>query len=157
VPGGVVPAQADPGPSGRDAKGFRFYLLDGDRIVHLLSGPQVQTEEQLGEALREVQEARWLPAKKVRLCVVADGAEWIWKPVQALFPQACQGLDSYHGAPYIHKVAKAHYGASLQGLEWAEATLTRLYLGHVSAVLGGRRRMQPTSDEAAQAIANGWE
>ena len=30
-------------------------------------------------------------------------------------------------------------------------------MGKVSAVLGGLRRMQPTSDEAAQAIANGWE
>ena len=32
--------------------------------------------------------------------------------------------------------------------------MTRLYLGKVSAVLGGLRRMQHTSDEAAQAIAN---
>jgi hypothetical protein len=134
-----------------------LYLLDGDRIVHLLSWHQVQTEEQLGEALREVKEARLLPAEKVRLCVVADGAEWIWKHVQAFFPQACQVLDYYHCAQDIHKVAKAQYGASLQGLEWAEATMTRLYLGNVSAVLGGLRRMQPTSDEAAQAIANGWE
>jgi hypothetical protein len=44
----------------------------------------------------------------------------------------------------------------LQGLEWAEATMTWLYLGRVSAVLGGLTRMQPTSTEAAQAITNGW-
>ena len=141
----------------RDAKGFRLYLLDGDRIVHLLSWHQVQTEEQLGEALQQVKDAGVIPEEKVRLCVVADGAEWIWKHVQALFPQACQVLDYYHCAQYIHKIAKAHYGTSLQGLEWAEATMTRLYVGKVSAVLGGLRRMQPTSDEAAQVIANGWE
>ena len=40
------------------------------------------------------------------------------------------------------KVAKAHYGASVQALEWVEATMTRLYLGKVGAVLGGLRRMQ---------------
>ena len=34
----------------RDAKGLRFYLLDGDRIVHVLSWHQVQNDEQLGEA-----------------------------------------------------------------------------------------------------------
>jgi hypothetical protein len=33
----------------REAKGFRFYLRDGERIVHVLSGHQVQTEEELGE------------------------------------------------------------------------------------------------------------
>ena len=41
----------------RDAKGFRFYLLDGERIVHLLSWHQVQNEEQLGEALKQVKQA----------------------------------------------------------------------------------------------------
>jgi hypothetical protein len=41
----------------RDAKGFRFYLLDGERIVHVLSWHQVHNEEQRGEALRHVKEA----------------------------------------------------------------------------------------------------
>ena len=35
--------------------------------------------------------------------------------------------------------------------------MTRLSLGKVSAVLGGLRRMQPTSDEAARVMTNGWE
>ena len=60
-------------------------------------------------------------------------------------------------AQYVLNIATAQYEASLQGLEWAEVTMTRLYVGKVSAVLGGLRRMQPTSDDAAQAIANGWE
>src|SRR5262245_46338606 len=34
----------------RDAKGLRFSLLDGERIVHGLSWHQVQSDEQLGEA-----------------------------------------------------------------------------------------------------------
>lgn len=59
----------------RDAKGFRFYLLDGERIVHLLSWHQGQDEEQLGEALKHVKEAGLMPAEQVRLCVVCDGAE----------------------------------------------------------------------------------
>ena len=65
-------------------------------------------------------------------------------------------LDYYHCAEYLHKVAKAQYGDSLQAQEWAEATLTRLYLGKVGQVLGGLRRMQPTSEEALKAIDNCW-
>jgi hypothetical protein len=141
----------------RDAKGFRFYLLDGDRIVHLLSWHQVQNEEQLGEALAQVKAAGLIPEAQVRLCVVADGASWIWKHVQALFPHARQVLDYYHCAEYLHGVAKAHYGSSLQALEWVEATMTRLYVGKVGAVLGGLRRMQAQSPEAAKAITNCWE
>lgn len=57
---------------------------------------------------------------------------------------------------YHHRVAKAHYGALVQACEWVEATMTRLYLGKVSAVLGGLKRMQAQSDEATKAIANCW-
>ena len=140
----------------RDANGFRFYLLDGERIVHVLSWHQVQTEEQLGEALKQIKEASLISEEQVRLCVVCDGAEWIWKHVQALFPHARQVLDYYHCAQYLHRVAKAHYGASVQAVEWVEATMTRLYLGKVSLVLGGLRRMQAQSEEAEKAIANCW-
>jgi Uncharacterised protein family (UPF0236) len=138
----------------RDAKGFRFYLMDGERIVHVLSWHQVQTEDQLGEALKQIKEAGVIPEDQVRLCVVADGASWIWKHVKALFPHARQVLDYYHCAEYIHKVAQAHYGASLHALEWAESTMTRLYLGKIGHVLGGLARMQATSAEAEKAIAN---
>jgi hypothetical protein len=140
----------------REAKGFRFYLLDGERIVHGLSWHQGQTEEELGEALQQVKDAGVIPEETVRLCVIGDGAEWIWKHVQALFPQACQVLDYYHCAEYLHKVAKAQYDDPVQAQEWAEATRTRLYLGKVGQVLGGLRRMRPTSDEARKAIDNCW-
>jgi hypothetical protein len=140
----------------REAKGFRFSLLDGERIVHVLSWHQVQTEAELGEALQQVKDAGVIPEETVRLCVIGDGAEWIWKHVQALFPQACQVLDYSHCSEYLHKVAKAQYGDSLRAQEWAEATLTRLYLGKGGQVLGGLRRMQPTSDEARKAIDNCW-
>ena len=141
----------------RDAKGFRFYLLDGDRIVHVLSWHQVQNDEQLGEALKQIKEAGLIPEEQVRLCVICDGAEWIWKHVQALFPRARQVLDYYHCAQYLHRVAKAHYSASVQAVEWVEATMTRLYLGKVSFVLGALRRMQAQSEEAEKAIANCWD
>jgi hypothetical protein len=139
-----------------EAKGFRFYLLDGDRIVHVLSWHQVQDESDLGQALQTIKEEGLIPAETVRLCVVGDGAEWIWKHVQALFPDACQVLDYYHCSEYLHRMASAQYGQTLQALEWVEATLTRLYMGQVGAVLGGLRRMQPTSADAAKALDNCW-
>jgi hypothetical protein len=77
----------------RDAKGFRFYLIDHERIVHLLSWHQVQNEEQLGDALKQVKGAGLIPEDQVRLCVVCDGASWMWKHVESLFPSAHQVLD----------------------------------------------------------------
>jgi len=140
----------------RDAKGFRLSLIDAERIVPLLSWHQVHNEEQLGAALQQVTEAGLIPQDQVRLCVVCDGASWIWKHVQALFPSARQVLDSYHWKESLHTVAKVQYASSERALEWVEAPLTRLYLGKVGWVLGGLRRMQPASEEARKALDNGW-
>jgi hypothetical protein len=97
-----------------------------------------------------------IPEDQVRLCVVCDGASWIWKHVESLFPRARQVLDYYHCKEYLHKVAKVQYDSPERALEWVEATLTRLYLGKVGWVLGGLRRMQPASEEALKAIDNCW-
>jgi hypothetical protein len=98
----------------RDAKGFRCSLRDGERIVHVLSWHQVHNEAQLGEALQQVKVAGVIPEEPVRLGVVCDGAEWIWTHVQALFPQARHVLDYDHCAQYLHRVAQAHDGSSVQ-------------------------------------------
>jgi hypothetical protein len=140
----------------RAAKGWRFYLLDGERIVPVLSWPQVPTDDDLGEALQQVKEAGVIPEDTVRLCVLGDGAEWRWKHGQALFPPAGQGLDDDHCSEYLHKVATAQYSAPLQAVEWVEATLTRLSMGKVGWVLGGLRRRQPTAEEALKAMDHCW-
>ncbi len=140
----------------RDAKGLRLSLLDGDRIVPLLSWHQVHNEAELGKALPQVKDAGWIPEDQVRLCVVCDGAPWIWQHAQSLFPHARHVLDSDHCTESLHKVAKAHSGASVQDVAGVEATMTRLSLGQVAAVLGGLRRMPAHAAEAAQAMASGW-
>jgi hypothetical protein len=137
----------------REAKGFRFYLVDDDRIVHLLSWHQIQDDEELFAALRQVKEAGLIPEEQVRLCVVADGAHWIWNGVQQLFPTAQEILDYYHCAEHIHTVAEVQYGEQPQrALEWVEATMARLFAGEVEGVIWGLQRMRPATPEAAAAI-----
>ena len=70
------------------SKGFRFYLLADDRIVQVPSWHQIHTDEEAAEALHQVKAAGLIPEEQVRLCVVADGARWIWKQAPALFPAA---------------------------------------------------------------------
>ncbi|MBI3301709.1 MAG: hypothetical protein HYZ72_06485 [Deltaproteobacteria bacterium] len=68
-------------------------MVDDDRIIHLLSWHQIQAHAELFAALRQVKEAGLIPAEQLRLCVVADGAQWIWQGVQQLFPAAEAILD----------------------------------------------------------------
>ena len=137
----------------REAKGFRFYLVDEDRIVHLISWHQVQTEEELGEALCQIKQAGLIPEEQVRLCAIGDGAPWIWKWVKKLFPSARQILDYYHCSGYLHAVADAQYGADpVRATEWLEATMARLFCNEGAGVIWGLQRMKPVSDEAETAI-----
>jgi len=122
----------------REAKGFRFYLVDDDRIVHLLSWHQIQDHEELFAALRQVKDAGLIPEDSLRLCVVAAGAQWIWQGVQQLFPTAAMILGYYHCAEHVYQVATAHYSDQPeQALEWVEAAMARLFAGEVTGVIGG--------------------
>jgi hypothetical protein len=58
-------------------------------------------------AVRQVKEAGLIPEEHLRLCVVADGAQWNWHGVQPLFPPAEQLLDYYPCAERVHQVAPA--------------------------------------------------
>jgi hypothetical protein len=137
----------------REAKGFRFYLVEDDRIIHLLSWHQSQDHEELFAALRQVKEVGLIPEDQLRLCVVADGAHWIWQGVQQLFPTAEMTLDYYHCAERVHQVATAHYSEQPeQALEWVEATMARRFAGEVAGGIWGLQRLRPASAQATAAI-----
>lgn len=135
----------------QEAKGFRIYLLSKDRIVHLASWHQIQNEEQFGKDLALV--ASRIPQDLVRIALLGDGADWLWKHMTACFPKGRQVLDYYHCVEHIYKVAKVQYGEkSRQGLEWVESTICRLFFAEVSNVIGGLRRMEPKNSEAKEEI-----
>jgi hypothetical protein len=138
---------------GREAQGFRCYLVDDDRSVHLLSWHQLQSDEELFAALPQVKDAGLIPEAEVRRCVGADGAPWLWHGVAQLFPTAREILDSYHCSQHVHAVAELQYGAgAASALEWVEATIARLFAGEVDGVLWGLQRMRPATATAAAAI-----
>jgi hypothetical protein len=138
----------------REAKGFRFYLIDGERIVQVLSWHQVPTDEELATALRQVKTAGVIPEAQVRLGVIADGARWIWKQTHELFPAAVEMLDYDHGSEPLSKVAAVPYVAPRERpYAWYEAALARLVWGEVASVIWGLQRRQPTEAQAATAIA----
>jgi hypothetical protein len=137
----------------KEAKGFRFYLVDQERIVHVLSWHQVQTDEEAAEALRQVKAAGLIPEDQVRLCVLGDGAKWIWNQVNTLFPTAVQILDSDHCREHVHQVGALQFvGDAVQEQEWVEAMMARLFWGYVDWAIEGLQRLQPRDPQAAEEI-----
>jgi hypothetical protein len=135
----------------QEAKGFRIYLLGEDRIVHVASWHQIQNEEQFGQDLALV--ASRIPQEGLRIGLLGDGADWLWKHMVACFPKGRQILDYYHCTEHIHKVAKLQYDEkSPKCLEWAESTITRLFYAEVDNVIRGLERMKPRDSLAEEEI-----
>jgi hypothetical protein len=63
--------------SWREAKGVRLYLLGQDqRVIHLASWHQIADKTALSTAIGVL--AARIPRDRVRIALVADGADWIW-------------------------------------------------------------------------------
>jgi Uncharacterised protein family (UPF0236) len=121
--------------------------------VPLLSWYQVCRDEDVGAALRRVQAAGVIPEAQGRLCVIGDGAKWIWNQVSALFPTAVQILDDYHCREQVHQVASLQFGDdAVQEQEWVEATRARLFWGDVHWAIEGLQALQPRDAQAAEEI-----
>lgn len=135
----------------REAKGFRLYLLRADgRIDPLASWHQIESAEQLGEDLKVA--ASRIPLDKVEVALVGDGAAWVWNTMSGAFPKAHQVLDRYHCCEHLWTVALLQQPNEETAQAWVDTTMARLSMGQVSHVLGGLRRTQPASPEAAVEI-----
>ena len=144
-------AKRGPG-SYQQAKGFRLYLLnEKDRIIHLASWHQIQEAKHFSEDLALV--AQRIPQDKVRIALLADGAEFLWTAMSRCFPDGRQILDFYHCAEHVHKVATAHYGeGTLHAREWAESILIRLSLGEPQRAMGILKCLKPKNATAREEI-----
>lgn len=111
--------------------------LDTDEV------PAVFTQRVLREASRR----RFTQAH--RTVVMGDGAPWIWKIAQELFPHALQIVDRFHVKQTLSTVAKAVYGTtSPQALHWARRRHEELDTGRFPDLLRAVRRHADTCDEA---------
>jgi len=161
IDGSHAPTRPEPsarkGPRGKgewkEVKGFRMYLLDDERIIHLISWHQIKKDKELAADLLQIKKSGLIPEEKLRICVIGDGAPWIWNRIQEVFPDAKQVLDYYHCSEYLYKTAQAQYGQnSQQAQEWVEATLTRLFSNNIDRIIAGIKRMKPSSAAAREQI-----
>ena len=144
--GAMVPIRTEPKNTPNcwmEAKGVRGYLLDDDKIVHLLSWHQVSSKSEFAAYLLEIKEKGIIPTDEVRLCFIGDGADWIWETVNAIFPECRQVLDYFHCSQHLFDFAKDRFGSgSVKGREWVEQTKVRLFHNSISDVINGLKRFK---------------
>jgi hypothetical protein len=101
--------------------------------------------------LREATRRRFTEAQ--RTVVLGDGAPWIWKIAQELFPRATQIVDRFHVKQHLSDVAKAIYGpASPKAQPWAQRRQEELDSGRLSDLLRALRLQADRCDEARKCL-----
>lgn len=69
------------------------------------------------------------------VCVIGDGAHWIWNIADEQFHGACQIVDLYHAREHYWTVAKACFKNKDEQKKWAEERRLELNGSNVEAVI----------------------
>ena len=69
------------------------------------------------------------------VCVIGDGARWIWNIAEEQFHGACQIVDLYHAREHYWTIARTCFKSKEEQNQWAEKRRIELNDGHVEAVI----------------------
>jgi hypothetical protein len=70
------------------------------------------------------------------VAVTADGAPWIWRLTEDLFPCSTQIIDWYHASQHLNSLAQARFPAdSAQALNWFKTLKRHLWSGECWQVI----------------------
>jgi hypothetical protein len=106
------------------------------------SAATADTDEQLSAFAARVQREatrRGFDAADRRV-VIGDGAKWIWKMSEELFPGAVEIIDLYHAKATLSETARQIFGPeSEQGKAWAKACRDHLEEGKLTELFKALR------------------
>ncbi len=120
-------------------------------MVQIAGWHQIQSADEFARDLKVA--ASRIPMDKVRVCLLGDGASWVWRCMLESFPNGRQMLDYYHCMEYLYDLADSLYGDDPdKAAAWVIGAVGHLYYGETNQVIGGLKRMKPETDSAAEEI-----
>lgn len=108
----------------------------------------IETAEDFGKRIRE-EAVREDAYTSMRMCIIGDGAPWIWNLAREHFPQSIQIIDLYHAREHYWNVAHAMYSEHNPLMKiWTGKRKMELDSGNVEAVIRAISRLMPPVGEA---------
>lgn len=120
--------------------------------VQVIAGwHQIQNADEFARDLKVAAER--IPLNKVRVCLLGDGASWVWRCMVESFPEGKQVLDYYHCMEHLYELADCQYGDTPdKAVSWVIGAIGNIYYGETNQVIGGLKRMKPANERAAEEI-----
>lgn len=105
----------------------------------------IETAEEFGRRLYGEANRRSIDSAKT-VCVIGDGATWIWNIAEEHFHGAIQIIDLYHAREHYWNVAKAVFGNNIDKMNrWSEKRRKELDNGEAHKVIKAIGRISPST------------
>lgn len=106
----------------------------------------IETAEEFGKRIYGEAKRRGIDSAKA-VCVIGDGATWIWNIAEEHFYGAVQIIDLYHAREHYWNVAKTVFGNNIGKMnKWAEKRRMELDNGEVEKVIKAIERISPSTE-----------
>jgi hypothetical protein len=110
----------------------------------------IETAEEFGERLYAEARRRGLDRAQ-KVCVLGDGAVWIWNIAEEHFYGATQIVDLYHAREHYWNVAKAIFGGDVKAIAlWTEQRRKELDNGEVEQVVQAIKQLSASHGHARE-------
>ncbi len=111
----------------------------------------IETAEEFGKRINTEAVIRRIRGAD-RVCVIGDGATWIWNIAGEYFPGAVEMIDQYHVREHYWNVADLFFGKDKKRRQgWAEKRKMELDNGEVEKVIKSINRLNPSTAEQKEA------
>ena len=88
-----------------------------------------------------------------KVCVIGDGAPWIWNIADEQFYGAIQIIDLYHAREHYWNVARATFGCDKGKISlWTDKRRKELNQGNVEKVIVATKNISPSTEEEKEAL-----
>ncbi len=103
----------------------------------------IERAEEFGKRIYDEAKRRGIDSAK-RVCVIGDGAPWIWNIADEHFYGATQIVDLYHAREHYWNVAKVFFANDNKKMHnWTKKRRKELNNGDVEAVIATIKRLKP--------------
>lgn len=106
----------------------------------------IETAEDFGDRIYAEALSRGLESAQ-KVCVIGDGAAWIWNIADFHFKGAIQIIDLYHAREHYWNVAKEVFSDKNTIKAWTEQRRKELDVGEVEKVIAAIKQISPTTEE----------
>jgi hypothetical protein len=111
----------------------------------------IETAEKFGN--RIYREARNRGVERAgKVCVIGDGAPWIWNLADIHFPGAIQIIDIFHAREHCWGIGREVFTDKEKMKSWVTSRVKELDEGNIEALVSGLKELSPANDATAKFV-----